>query len=238
MRRTRCADSGQPDHEAPGGVADHVDRLAGESPGNVLQHTLEIVLPPVDPVGLEPTQPTVSRFADAAVVVGHHVPSVAVEPVGKARVVPAAHRGGRVDDRDRMPGVVDRRGGARRIHPRDSRRRRECRWAQPLLKGSGVGMHAGRGPEGRPRTVRVLQFWGVFRPRSSEKCSTSPEISTLGSKPPQKESTYGPIYGFRPCVFCAQDWMPALFVPGRRIRGWRRSPWRSGRVRPARSEDA
>lgn len=93
---------GQPDHEAPGGVADHVDRLAGESPGNVLQHTLEIVLPPVDPVGLEPTQPTVSRFADAAVVVGHHVPSVAVEPVGKARVVPAAHRGGRVDDRDRM----------------------------------------------------------------------------------------------------------------------------------------
>ena len=157
---------GQPDHEAPGGVADHVDRLAGESPGDVLQHTLEI------------------------------------------------------------------------IHPRDSRRRRECRWAQPLLKGSGVGMHAGRGPEGRPRTVRVLQFWGVFRHRSSEKCSTSPEISTLGSKPPQKESTYGPIYGFRPCVFCAQDWMPALFVPGRRIRGWRRSQWRSGRVRPARSEDA
>ena len=56
----------------------------------------------------------------------------------------------------------------------------------------------------------------------SRRSYVAPSRRSRGSaKRPRKELTYCPIYGFKPCVICAKDLTPALFVCG--ASGQRRS---------------
>lgn len=86
-------------------VPHHVYWLAGETLGRMRQHRFEIQTAPVAPRCLETAQRNRAGFADATVVVGQHIAALGKQVVGKAGIVSAAYRSGRVDDHQRALGV-------------------------------------------------------------------------------------------------------------------------------------